>query len=245
MIVSARQLLFVGLALLLAAWLCGGKTPPKRLLPAVMQEPQQVNITATPFTLHRDGVDYTINPVADYDIAGLVVSRHNTRTWWDMRHWTANDYLNVVDLCMVWGANARDGAYEHMSFFSGQWTCYARIRDESLIRPAHLRALSNNHLLTDRSDITRRLWGLRVGDQVRLRGQLVSYGHRSGFAFERGTSTTREDQGDGACETLLVHQVEVLRRAAAWPQLLHWLGIAFVTAGMLIWLRTPFSARAW
>lgn len=246
MIVSARALLVAGIVLLLAGWLGSNQSPPpQRLLPEVLQEPQQTNITAAPFVLRRDGVDYTIKPVADYDIAGLVVSRHDTRTWWDLRHWMANDYLNVVDLCLVWGANARDGAYQHMSFFSGQWTCYFSYRDDRVVRAEHVRAVSNNHLLTDRSDITRRLWNLRVGDQVRLRGQLAAYSHNSGFAFDRGTSTTRDDQGDGACETLFVQQVEVLRPAAAWPRLLHWLGVLFFVVGVLVWVRTPFGERAW
>lgn len=244
--VAARPLLLSGVVLLAAGWLGGGRQPPpQRLLPAVQQEPLQKALADAPFALRRNGVDYTIRPVADYDIAGLVVSRHDTRTWWDMRHWMANDYLNVVDVCLVWGANARDGVYRRMRFFSGQWTCYFSYRDDGVVKPEHVRALSNNHLLTDRSDIARRLWGLRVGDQVRLRGQLVSYSHHSGFRFERGTSTTREDQGDGACETLFVQQVEVLRPAAAWPRLLHWLGVLACIAGVLAWLRTPFSARAW
>lgn len=242
----ARTPLLAGLSLLAAGWLFGGQRPsPAQLLPPVLQEPQQQAVAAPAFAVHRGGIDYRIAPVADYEIAGLVVSRHDTRTWWDMRHWVANDYLNVVDLCVVWGANAAEGAYEHMSFFSGQWTCYFRYADSSRVKAAHLRALSNNHLLTDRNDIARQLLGVRVGDQVRLRGQLVSYSHDEGFHFQRGTSVSRDDEGDGACETVFVQQVEILRRGAAWPQLLRWLGGALLLLGGVIWWRTPFGARAW
>ncbi len=153
----------------------------------------------------------------------------------ELDHAANNDHLNVADLCMVWGANAAEGAYEKMPFSSGQFVCYVKGDDPSAFRADYLRALSNNHLLTDSPAVARKLRNLRIGDQVRLRGQLVNYSHNAGFAFTRGTSLSREDTGNGACETLFVREVEVLRRAPAWPRWLYGLGALLLLAGLLRW----------
>jgi len=214
------------------------------LMPALHAEPLQSDVAAPPFAARAGRVDYRIAPAADYDITGLVVSRHDSQAWWDWIHAASNDHLNVVDLCMVWGANAADGAYEKMSFESGQFVCYVSSKDADVWKPAYLRALSNNHLLTDDAAIARRLRGLRIGDQVRLRGQLVSYSHDAGFAFNRGTSLTRDDTGNGACETVFVRELEVLRRAPAWPGWLRWLGGALMAAGLVAWFAAPHRPRS-
>ena len=47
-----------------------------------------------------------------------------------------------------------------------------------------------------------RIDDIAVGDQIHLEGYLASYSNASGF--HRGTSTTRKDTGNGACETVYV-----------------------------------------
>ncbi len=219
--------------------------PPERLLPELHEEPKQTPTQVAPFSVSADGVDYRIEPQFEYDIAGLVVSRHDTRSWWDMIHAEANDHLNVVDLCLVWGTNAKDGAYRHIDFSSGQYTCFLYYSDSAPLKSQHLRDLSNNHVLTGDAATARMLRGVRIGDQVRLRGQLAVYSHNSGFAFRRGTSTSRDDNWDGACETIFVDAVEVLVPAPAWPRVVFWIGILLLGLGLVIWYRTPNSDRAW
>ncbi len=193
-----------GFALLAAGFAFDGHLPARdQLLPEVLTEPVQNMVRMPAFAAHAGKVDYSVAPVADYEITGLVVSRHDADTWWDWIHAAANDHLNVVDLCMVWGANAASGAYEKTSFSSGQFVCYFESRNAEALAPANVRALSNNHLLTDQPRIARRLRKVQVGDQIRMTGQLVSYSHNAGFAFARGTSTTRDDTGNGACETFV------------------------------------------
>lgn len=83
---------------------------------------------------------------------------------------------------------------------------------------ANLRAVSNDHLLTGQPRLARRLSNVQVGDQNCLTGQLVSYSHNAGFAFTRGTSTTRGETGNGACKTLFVHHPDLLAFAPGWPR---------------------------
>lgn len=242
---AGRIALIAGTAALAAGLLFDGHLPSRdQLLPAVLEEPAQTMLAAAPaFSAHAGKVDYRVAPVADYEITGLVVSRHDSDTWWDWIHAATNDHLNVVDLCLVWGANAASGAYEKMSFSSGQFICYYESRDMDALAPANVRALSNNHLLTENPSIARRLRKMAVGDQVRLSGQLVSYSHNAGFAFTRGTSLTREDTGNGACETLFVTGLDVLQSAPGWPRALRWIGAALLAFGLIAWFMAPHRPR--
>lgn len=81
----------------------------------------------------------------------------------------------------------------------------------------------------------RRLRAIRPGDQVVVRGVLAEYAHDAGRAFRRGTSTRRDDRGDGACETIWVTEVEVLRRANGF-----WRGLL-----PLAWIGVLLSVIAW
>ena len=79
--------------------------------------------------------------------------------------------------------------------------------------------LSNNHLLADRPEVQQAILSARPGDQVRLRGYLAEYRNPAN-GFFRGTSTTRRDRGQGACETVYVERFEVVREAnTGWRRL--------------------------
>ena len=106
-----------------------------------------------------------------------------------------------------------------------------------------MRALSNNHLLADRPSIVAKLRDVHIGDQVRIRGRLSQYAHNHGFAFMRGTSLTRDDTGNGACETIYVQEVEVLRTGGGPWRWLMWPAIGLIVAGVVLWLRAPFRVR--
>jgi hypothetical protein len=242
----ARMTLIAGLVLAVAGVVFRGALPPPGTLsPELRTDPKQTPTRVAPFSVSAGGVDYRVAPQFEYDIAGLVVSRHDTETWWDTIHADSNDHLNVADLCLVWGVNAAEGAYRYMSFHNAQFTCYYSYPGGVPVTAAHVRAVSNNHLLTADPSAARAIRGLRVGDQVRLRGQLASYSHTSGFAFQRGTSTSRDDSENGACETIFVDTVDVLGRAPAWPRALLWIGIALLGLGLVVWYRAPNSDRAW
>ncbi|HSX61853.1 MAG TPA: hypothetical protein VLF18_16810 [Tahibacter sp.] len=241
-----RLLLAAGLALAVSGFVYRHALPPPEALSSELrEEPQQTPTRVAPFSVHAKGVDYRIEPKFDYDIAGLLVSSHDSATWWDTIHAESNDHLNVADLCLVWGANAADGAYRYMRFHNAQFTCYYAYPGGVPVTRAHERALSNNHLLTTDARVARAIRALRIGDQVRLRGQLASYSHNTGFAFARGTSTTREDGGNGACETIFVDDLQVLARAPAWPRALWWAGLLLLGIGSVVWYRRPFGDNAW
>lgn len=215
---------------------------PPDLLPELRREPVQEPILAAPFETRVGGVTYTVRPIADYEIWGLVVSNHDSDAWWDWIHKASNDHLNVVDLCVVFAENVERGGYVGLDYSSGQFVCNVETTSSERWQRFSMRALSNNHLLADRASVASRLRDVRIGDQVRIRGLLAEYAHNAGFAFKRGTSLTRDDTGNGACETIYVHEVEVLRSGGKPWRWLLWPAFGIGIAGLVLWLRAPFRA---
>ncbi len=233
----------VGAALLAASLLLRHALPgPAELRPELRNEPAQEPALAAPFQSTVGGVTYAVKPLADYEIWGLVVSNHDTSTWWNWIHKASNDHLNVVDLCVVFAENVISGGYIGLDYSSGQFVCNVQTNSTEKWQRFSMRALSNNHLLADRPSIVAKLRDVRIGDQVRIRGWLAEYAHNQGFAFARGTSLTRDDTGNGACETIYVQEVEVLRDGGRPWRWLLWPAIGLIAAGAILWLRAPFRA---
>ena len=221
------------------AWFQQDALPePSRLAPDLLNEPAQQRIEQRPFKSKVNGVEYTVQPLFEYEITGLVVSKHNADTWWDWVHEASSDHLNVTDLCVVWGDNARNGSYQDIHFSSGQWTCNFQTRSDAANAAFNQSAISNNHLLTDRPGLRRRLKEVRIGDQIRLRGMLSEYRHQQGMAYFRGTSTVRNDTGNGACETIFVTDAQVIRPAPTHWRWLMRAGFAAMLLCLIVgWMR--------
>ena len=237
----ANFLMAAGALLLMASLFLRHSLPaPSELHSELRNEPVQQVTQVAPFQTSVRGVTYTIKPLADYEIWGLVVSNHDTSTWWNWIHKASNDNLNVVDLCVVFAENVSDGGYVGLDYSSGQFVCYVQTNSSEKWQRFSMRALSNNHLLADRPSIVAKLRDVRIGDQVRIRGWLSEYAHNHGFAFARGTSLTRDDTGNGACETVYVQEVEVLRAGGKPWRWLVWPAIGLIVIGLVLWLKAPF-----
>ena len=187
----AANVLVLGLAL----WQSDALPAPAELVPGLQDEPLQTPVNQGAYTTSSEGVTYTIAPLYAYDLVGLVVSKHDAKTWWDYLHREWNDNLNIVDLCVIWGNNARNGSYADMDFSSGQFTCNFSTRSDAAFAAFDQTAISNNHLLTDQPALAKKLRTVRVGDQIHFRGHLAEYSHQHGTDFKRGTSTVRTNTG--------------------------------------------------
>jgi hypothetical protein len=206
------------------------------VLPNTLKEPLQTETAKAPFKVVVKGVEYTIKPVANYEISGVVVSQHDTAAFWDYLHAEWNDHINVADLCIVWGNNLKSDNYKALRYSNGQFTCNVSTKSEAIWSAFDPNALSNNHLLTDENGIAKRIRKFKVGDQVRVKGYLAIYSHNTGMAFERGTSTVRTDRGNGACETIFVSDVELLKPTSTLPQLLRTIGWALLILSSVAWV---------
>lgn len=198
-------------ALVLSAGMRRRLPPPDFIDGALLADPvQSAEQAAPPFEVERKAVLYLVTPVAGYELLGLVVSEHDSRDFTDLSHELWKDNLNVKDVCVVWGRNVASGVYRKMKFRNRDFTCYYYYPDSATGSLFTESCLSNNHLLAGDDRMARKVRKVRRGDQIRVRGWLASY-ERPGTPFRRGTSTTRDDRGNGACETIYVTEFEVLR----------------------------------
>jgi len=240
MYLLVRWALLAGFLLTATAWWERDELPePRALRGELREDPLQVAVQRAPFQTTVGGVTYSVRPLYSYDISGLVVSMHDSDSWWDWIHKAWNDRLNVVDLCVIYGENARSGGYLGLNYSSGEFVCNVSTSSTERWQAFSMPALSNNHLLADSPALASRLRQVRVGDQVRIRGYLAEYSHSHGFAFFRGTSTTRLDTGNGACETIYVEDFEVLRRGSPVWRGLFWVGLAGIALSVLWWFMLP------
>jgi len=231
-------LFFGSLLTLAAAWSKRDDFDPDMpLQAAVSEEPSQRPVDASEFTATANDVDYLVRPRYRYDLTGLVVSFKRFSSDYGL-HKRWNDFINVADICVVWGSNATDVDLNAFDFWNGEFTCSFATSDEAAWRRFDKHKLSNNHLITDDPRVREVIEELRVGDQVRLRGWLAEYGEPGG-PF-RQTSTTRTDTGNGACETVYVADMQILdSMSTVWRKLL-WLSLAGLVVSVVLWFTTPY-----
>lgn len=181
---------------------------------------------------------YWATPLYSYDLAGLVVSRNTYGSIIDPTN--TGSQGRARDLCTVWGSTATSGVYRMMKFHNTNYTCWGSWgrEGESAKKLFRGNELGNNHLISDSPTIRRKINSIDRGDQIRLRGYLVEYGrwNESGKKYTvRGSSTTRGDRGNGACETIFVQELEVLDKN--FPLVNGLMSLARKFLGLLILLR--------
>ncbi|WP_197697345.1 hypothetical protein [Legionella spiritensis] len=198
--------------------------------------PTQTPTSEKPFALVVNKQNYVIKPRYDYDLNGVIVSYSNADGFGNITHhdrW--KDFINLRDLCVIWGDNVKSGIYKKMTFSSDSWTCWVHWSDPTVYSKFRNNALSNNHLLTDNLAIKRTLMKAQVGDQIRIQGVLAEYANPENH-FNRGTSITRDDRGNGACETIYVQRFDIIKRANAGLRGFYVLMMWVTGISLAVWL---------
>lgn len=195
----------VALTVTVISWFFKGDlVGPENVDPALLQVPRQEIVDRDPFSFDYKGKQCRVEPVATYELWGLVVSHNNIHSVADIYHDSTS--VDTKDLCVIWGANLETSDYQQVGFKSGPWTCYFKY--PSGVR-FHHNGLGNNHLISDNPVIRRTLDRVRVGDQIRLKGLLVDYQMDDWQGFWRRTSKRRDDND---CEVVYLEEAEVLHR---------------------------------
>ena len=237
MLIIVKRTFFISLATLAFGLFVGDTLPsPDKLDLRLEDDPVQEATYKKPFDVTVNKISYYINPLFDYELYGLVVSKHESDSLADQAHKLWKDHLNTADLCIVWGKNAFSGIYKRLKFRSGQWTCYVQsssLDDWNLFSNEHL---SNNHMLSDRRDIIKKLRKVRVGDQIHFTGYLAEYSHGD---FFRGTSTVRTDSGNGACETVYVEAFTIIKSGPRFWLFVRRLALIAFLASIAAWFIMP------
>jgi len=203
----------------------------------IANEPEQTATREKPFYANVNDVEYLIEPEYAYDLTGMIVSyrQHEGNS---RMHLQANDHLNVADVCVVWGANTSSQLQE-LDFWNGIFTCNVFTRDMQAWESFDMDQLSNNHLISDDDFIRRQVRKVQIGDQIRVRGYLASYSNPSGG--KRGTSTTRTDTGDGACETVFVESFRIVQPATSYWRISMWVSLSLLLAGLFVHFKRPYK----
>ncbi|MDH3820689.1 MAG: hypothetical protein OEU59_06165 [Gammaproteobacteria bacterium] len=205
----------------------------------IANEPQQTGTDRRSFEAVWDGVAYRVDPEYDYDLVGMIVSfRHHDEN--SRMHRLADDHLNMLDVCVVWGNNTSGAQLDKIDFWNGIFTCNVKTRDQAAWESFDMYQLSNNHLISDDDFIRDQVRKVKVGDQVRIQGVLASYESPGGL---RGTSTTRTDTGDGACETIYVDRFEILQPATSYWRISMYAALATLSVGLFLFFRRPFKSH--
>lgn len=178
-----------------------------------LSPPSQTPTDALPFYAYAENQRYLITPKFVYELEGIVVTFNDADQFgniWHHRRW--HDFINLRDVCVIWGKNVTSGIYKHLHFSSDSWTCWVTPPNAEIARQFKGTELSNNHLLITNEMIKKRLMRTEKGDHIRFKGYLATYENKAN-GFYRGTSTTRDDTGNGACETVFLTSFELVKKA--------------------------------
>jgi hypothetical protein len=205
--------------------------------PKLKEEPRQREVPERPLTVPYAGIEYRVEPLYDYELYGLVVS-YRQHDGEDSMHRWSNDHLNMADVCVVWSDTAFAPTLGELDFWNGIFTCNVQTRDSFAWSQFQMNQLSNNHLISADPFIRDRVAEVRIGDQIRVKGQLARYGAvGSGL---RGTSTTRDDTGDGACETILVEEFQIVVPGFSRWRAAMWTALAVLLATLAVHFALPY-----
>ena len=144
----------------------------------------------------------------------------------------------MLDVCVVWGDNITTAQLDKLQFWNGIFTCNVQTRDQVAWDSFDMNQLSNNHLISNDERIRDRVKDIKIGDQIRVRGFLSGYS--SAGVGKRGTSTTRTDTGDGACETIYVERFDIVQAATSYWRISMYTSLSVLLFGLLILFTRPY-----
>lgn len=206
----------------------------------VLHEPSQTASYKEPFSIDLSGHRYTVVPKFRYDLYGLVVSyRHHDGD--SQLHKSWGDYINMADICVVWQDNATSPWLNQYKFWNGQFTCNIQVFSDEAWHAFKGNQLSNNHLISESPLIRSKVSKVKIGDQIRISGWLSEYSNELGG--KRGTSTNREDTGNGACETIYVERFEILDSANNPWRIVLYGSLALLILMAIVYFFTPYKPR--
>ena len=229
------------LFLVIGFWKKNNLSENMQTLPVLSEEPLQIKTSEKEFTTNVNKVDYKIKPLYEYELVGMVVSYklHDSKA---RLHKAWNDHLNVADLCVIWGDTATATTLPKVKFWNGQFTCNFSTRSNEAWNNFNLSQVSNNHLITDNASLRNKITKINIGDQIRVKGKLAEYTNLN-HDTTRGTSITRDDTGNGACETIYVEEIEILNSyTSKWKKLMY-LSLLLFIFSLTIYLRSPHQTK--
>jgi len=160
-------------------------------------EPRQTDLESAPVTTLGH---WRLTPQARYDITARILGREDY-------HFDALADLVPEDLALGWGPMSDNRVLQ--AFEITQAARFYSWRPKQTLpipRQVVIEHSANTHVIPADAVVARQLKRLRVGQVVHLTGYLVN-GVRDDGAYIN-TSLSRTDSGPGACEVMLVEEVD-------------------------------------
>lgn len=178
-----------------------------------IQEPIQTKALGT-INKTINNTDFEINYVDKYSISGRVVDIQNYIGY------NANNKLSPKDLGISWGFLASEENYKKVKWMSyGNRFLHWDIKDtEWVTRCGGFKKIgkyfSNNHIIPSNDNIKKLINKIKKNDFVKIEGYLVNVRalKDNKVSFYWNTSTSRTDEGNGACEIIYVINVTWLEK---------------------------------
>jgi hypothetical protein len=161
-------------------------------------DPVQNNLDSQPPLAHGH---WLLKPRASYDITARILSREDY-------HFDAIADLVPEDLALGWGPMSDTRILQGFDISQGYRFYNWRPRHGLPVpREVVIEHSANTHVIPADAGVRSQLRKLRVGQVVHLTGLLVDGVSSDGRSVR--TSMTRTDSGPGACEIMLVQDVEI------------------------------------
>ncbi|MCB4809886.1 hypothetical protein LG204_00980 [Methylovorus menthalis] len=159
--------------------------------------PQQQRIShATSFLLNN----YTITPLAEFSLQARVLSTQRYQL-------DRAAQLAPVDLALGWGRMSDETVLSKINISQSGRFYFWRVEQFPIPREEIESHSANMHMVPADDTIARQLSAIRVGQRVRIQGQLIEAKGVDGWTWR--SSLTRTDTGNGACELVLVKSLAV------------------------------------
>ena len=142
-----------------------------------------------------------VSPLAGFSLQARVLSREDYSLGPESR-------FSPTDLALGWGPMSQPGLAERLQVSQGgRWYRYRWGAGGPPLPPKLIAVNSANmHMVPADAAVARQLDAVRAGDEIQLQGWLIRIDDPSGWHWV--SSMTRGDQGDGACELVLVCAIE-------------------------------------
>jgi hypothetical protein len=165
-------------------------------------EPIQTAAEKPAFEHRAGGKRYRVTPRFRWDESARVVSDRAYR-------WGAAGALIPDDLALAWGPLLQPPFAGKISYSQFSRFFFWRTKDGTLDRATIVAHSANVHVIPANGRLRRALRAVSRGDDVRLEGWLVDVDGVDDPSFHWATSTVRDDEGPGSCETVYLTRLTV------------------------------------
>lgn len=168
-----------------------------------MEEPIQHDLKNADPIMFQDGkFNLIYQPVADYSITARILSKKRYSGDWSAQ-------VAKYDFAFGWGKMSNPELTKDISISQSMRFYFYRAKPECTLTMRYIaRHSANNHLIPANNAVKKALASLNKEDIARFDGKLIKL---TGWYDKRtvtwGTSTTRNDTGNGACELIYVEKV--------------------------------------